>query len=84
MRLYNCFNRPLDFCRRCFPGISDAWKQYGDPGGLTEQQQEGVRQLASEVEDGLENSYCYDTEHPEYDGSYTCNSCGRMLGVGDE
>jgi hypothetical protein len=68
MRIYNGYNKPLDFCRDCAPTESEAFQRFS----------------AGEGPDNRGNCYAYDAEHPDYeDGPYYCEDCGRVLNEQD-
>ncbi len=64
-RIYNGFNEPLDFCRKCYPTTEErARVKYGDGTGP----------------DNRGNCFGYDAEHPDYDGeNYKCELCKEPL-----
>lgn len=67
-RIRNGSNDPLDFCWPCFPSEEEALELYG----------------AGEGPDNRDNCFCYDDDHPPYEGEdYECHTCGQPLGEDD-
>lgn len=65
-RIRTSTSSPLDFCIRHFPKTEHrAYAEFGKVG---------------DGPDGRGNCFCYDDEHPDYDGcEYHCHECGRVL-----
>lgn len=65
MRIYTSENEPLDWCRDCAPGETEAREYYANLG---------------DGPDGCGNCFSYDSDHPVYSGDwYFCAGCGREL-----
>jgi hypothetical protein len=73
MRLYTSTADPIDLCRRCAAGLTDAeaFDRWGHDG---------------DGPDDRGNCFAFDVEHPPYDDGemhYTCDDCGRPLTLRD-
>jgi hypothetical protein len=65
MRIYTSCSDPIDFCKRCAPDEDEAQELYGNLG---------------DGQDGRDNSFDYDSDHPPYGGErYKCETCDEEL-----
>ena len=65
MRIYDSSNAPVDFCRHCFPTMTEAKERFGNVG---------------DGPDERGNCFDYDSDHPPYsDTEYLCFDCEMPL-----